>query len=497
MLAERYTARRVYKCPNCGKRVGLRAGDWRVYFAHAIGAANDECELYASSKVAYTGRRYKEVAGPDSKSFLHSSHLAFGFGSRGPQLALFLPPTVEDPWSGALRITAHRQSRTIRFQHLQKGQSFVFPLVDGRWTVSPVGDVSEQYLARIDIGPQVLAEGQNLFDGSRDMGKQILPGEAIGAGEVVWWVSRSEISVPAEMRDLVSLRYEAEVAGWFVHRIILAATLDAGRERHALATWIQRPIRPTRARVWIEEPWPRAHSALGISIFNLTDGIIWIRTDHDSDVTLRSVETGDVVLNTEAVREARWQNVQPGYWELIVNGYVHELFQVSAEKIHTPHNIAVQIDGAPTNDLIHTAAILRDIFQSSRPSFQLDLAWGEDAVSDLIFFNGKLLQLRDGHIGSVLFRPGCTLDIDNLGAAFWPAAAQDKAISPRVDSELRARAMWLLSVVSSPYLSAGERIRLPERWRQDAMLSRLLSASWPNRFVAQLRTLQRLLEIAS
>jgi len=423
--------------------------------------------------------------------------MTFGMGPRGPQLALFLPPADGDEWSGVLRVTALRLSQTIRFQHLAKGQRFVFALADGQWAVTPEGDVSERYLERIHVGPQMLAEEQNLFDASQDFGRQILPGEPLTAGDVVWWISRNEVTVPARLRDLVSLSREADAKAWFVCRITLAPILDAGRDRDAVAGWLQRPIRPKRARVWIEEPWPTGRSALGVPIFNPIDGAILIQSDQNADIALRSVYTGELVLRREMVQEARWADVRPGYWELLVNGYVHELLQVSADEMPTPANIVVQVNGASAIDFTCAQVALSNAFEGGGSSCQLDLAWREDSIGDLIFLNGKRLQSHDICSMSISVRPGYDLVIGNLGAASWAARNQEDRPLSQIDADMRSRAVWLLSVASSRRSFGGHRVRVPVPRQHDPILRRLMSASWSNRFAAQVRALQRLLEIAT
>jgi hypothetical protein len=495
VFAERSARRRPYNCPNCGKRVILRSGDVRKYFAHATGVADEECDLYVSAKIPYTGRRFLRAPAPESGYFLRSDHMAFGIGSLEPQLSLFLPPTGSEEWTGSLRFTADRISRTFRFQHLAQGQSCRFPLANGKWSVVPEGDVSEEYLGRIEIGPQVLAEGQNLFDASRDFGRQILPGEAVFAGDTLWWLSRSVVPAPTNLLDLATVSEEKIVKDWFIYRITLNRALDAGSQRDALANWLQRPVRPRRVPVWIEEPWAWSHSALGIPILDVADGSILIRSSRSSDIALRSVDTHEFAASVEMAAELRWADVREGDWELLVNGAVHEIFRVSASLQHAPSNLVAQLDGGAVVDFVHVQAAINEVAESGRRDCRLDLRWREESVGDLIKLNGRRLNPGNSCSALLSLAPGSTLSIDKIGTASWQPLTGNASLRPNPEP-LRRRATWLLSVAHKANPRARQRIRVPLRWQEDPVMRRLIGASWPDQLAAQVRVLQRLLEIS-
>lgn len=495
VLAARDVTRRAYKCPNCGKRVKLRSGSLRVYFAHANGVANSECDLYVSPRIEYSGRRYVRLVATESKSFLRFDHLAFGVGSLGPQLELFLPPTdQEQPWIGTLRFTAAGISRTFRYQHLLQGQRCKFPLAEGTWTVVPNGGVGESYLERIEIGPQSLAEGQNLFDASRDFGRQILPGESVFAGDSLWWLSRNEIRLPPNLNNLASCSQQTIANDWFIYRIELDPVLGMGWQRDALARWLQRPVRPQRARVWIEEPWAWGHSALGIPIFDITADEMAIRSDQRADIAVRSVETGEVMVSTEMATDLSWNNVKEGYWELVVNGIARELFLVS--KVGpSPSNVIARIDGDPPLDFAGVQASFAQKSKGNSALCQIELSWGEDSVADLIRLDGK--RISTGKESPVLFslKPGTNLSIDKFGEATWaPLLPRVAALTSNAEP-LRLRAAWLLSVSRSDRRGVRENIRVPPKWQKDPLIRQLMGAKWPQALAPQVRALQRLLEL--
>jgi hypothetical protein len=422
--------------------------------------------------------------------------MAFGIGSLEPQLSLFLPPTGSEEWTGSLRFTAERISRTFRFQHLVHGQSCRFPLANGKWSVIPEGDVSEEYLGRIEIGPQVLAEGQNLFDASRDFGRQILPGDAVFAGDTLWWLSRSVVPVPSNLLHLATVSEEKIVKDWFIYRITLNRTLDAGSQRDALANWLQRPVRPRRVAVWIEEPWAWSHSALGNPILDVADGPILIRSGQSADIGLRSVETHEFAASVDMATELLWADVREGDWELLVNGAVHEIFRVSATPHHACSNLIAQVDGGPAIDFVHVQASINEAAESRRRECRLELKWREASVGDLIELNGRRLNPGNSCSVSLALAPGSTLSVDKIGTASWPPLTRNANLCPDPEP-LRHRATWLLSVADKANPRARQRIRVPLRWQEDPVIRRLIGASWPDPLAAQVRVLQRLLDTST
>lgn len=495
VLAARDVTRRAYKCPNCGKSAKLRSGSLRVYFAHANGVADAECELYVSPRIEYTGRRYVRLVATESKSSLRSDHLAFGIGPQGPQLALFLPPTdQEEGWTGTLRFTAAGISRTFHCQHLLQGQNCKFPLAEGTWAVVPDGEVAESYLERIEIGPQFLAEGQNLFDASRDFGRQILPDASVFAGDSLWWLTRNEIRLPPKLNDLASFSQEIIVKDWFIYRIELDPELGMGWQRDSLARWLQRPVRPRRARVWIEEPWMWGHSALGIPIFDITAGEMAIRSDQQVDVAVRSVETGEVMVSAEMATELIWNNVKEGYWELVANGVARELFLVSKAG-PSPSNVIARIDGGPPLEFAGVQGAFAKGSKGKNALCRIELSWGEDSVADLVRLNGKRISTEREGMASLSLKPGTELSIDKFGEATWAPTLPEVVTLTSSTEPLRQRAAWLLSVSAYDRRGVRESIRVPPKWQKDPLIRQLMGATWPLALAPQVRALQRLLEL--
>jgi hypothetical protein len=492
--AARDAPRRTYNCPNCGKKAQLRSGPSRVYFAHANGVANDECELYTSPRIEYTGRRYVRSVPSESKSFIRSDHLAFGIGPFGPELALFLPPVnPEDEWTGNLQITADHISRTFRYAHLKQGRACKFPLAQGTWAVTPEGEVAEEYLARIDIGPQSLAEGQNLFDASRDLGKQILPGESVYAGDSLWWLTRNEIRLPPNLEGLASIKQFSADKEWFAYRIELQPGLVMAWQRDTLAKWLQRPVRPKRTRVWIEEPWVWAHSDLGIPIFDIGAGRLVIQSEQLVDVAVRSVDTGKVMVSGHMVSQLTWNDVEEGHWELVVNGVVRDLFLVSPAW-PSPSNVLASVDGGTPIDFASVQPALDERPAGNGTLCSIDLTWGESSVAELIRLNGERLSTQGQQSVSLYLKAGSTLSIDKIGeATMAPLPPQSAAYASNLEL-LRQHAAWLLGVTSPTFSRTSERIRIPPVWQSDPVIRQLMDRVWAVALAPQVRQLQRLLE---
>jgi len=465
-----------------------------VYFAHANGVANEECELYTSPRIEYTGRRYVRSVPSESKTFIRSDHLAFGIGSSGPELALFLPPVdPEEEWTGYLQFTADRVSRTFRYAHLRQGRACKFPLAQGTWAVTPDGEVAEEYLERIDNGPQSLAAGQNLFDASRDLGKQILPGESVYAGDSLWWLTRNEISLPPNLEGLASISQLSAGKEWMAYRIVLQTGLTMAWQRDTLAKWLQRPVRPKRTRVWIEEPWVWGHSDLGIPIFDISAERLTIQSEELVDIAVRSVDTGKVMASGHTVNRLTWNDVEEGNWELVVNGVLRDLFRVSAVW-PSPSNVLASIDGGAPIEFASLQAALERRPAGNNCLVSIHLTWGESSVGDLIRLNGERLSTLAERSVALYLKAGSTLSIDKLGEATMAPLRPQTAAHGSNLVLLRQHAAWLLGVTAPTLSRASERIRIPPTWQNDPVIRQLMDRVWTVKLAPQVRQLQRLLE---
>ncbi len=493
VAAARDAPRRAYNCPYCGKRAKLRSGSMRVYFAHANGVANEECELYTSPRIEYRGRRYPRSVPSETQTFLRTGHLAFGIGPGGPELALFLPPVNPgDEWAGSLQVTAGRVSRTFRCAHLKQGRSCKFPLTQGTWAVTPSGEIAEEYLERIDIGPQSLAEGQNLFDASRDLGRQILPGESVYAGDSLWWLSRNEIALPPLLENVASISQVDSYNNWFAYRVELQPELPMANQRDMLAKWLQRKVRPKPARVWIEEPYVWGHSDQGLPIFDVSAARVVIQSEQLVDIAVRAIDTGKVVVAGHSSNQLMWNDAREGQWELVVNGVVRDLFLVLPVG-PCPSNLLASIDGGNFIEFASVQAELDKRPPGMTAYCSLDLKWGDDSVADLIRLNGERISTKGQQLVSLKLRAGSALSIDKVGEATLAPLPVQAVSGPNLDY-LRHRAAWLLSVASSAITRESERVRVPLIWQRDPVIRQLMNRVWTVTLAPQVRQLQRLLE---
>ena len=85
------------------------------------------------------------------------------------------------------------------------------------------------------------------------------------------------------------------------------------------------------------------------------------------------------------------------------------------------------------------------------------------------------------------------VQVDKIGTVSWPPLTANVTLRPDPE-RLRRRATWLLSVAHNADPRARQRICVPQRWQEDPVIRRLIGASWPDQFAAQVRVLQRLLE---
>jgi len=338
------------------------------------------------------------------------------------------------------------------------------------------------------VGTQSLESSQNLFDATRDLGKRILPGVPVTAGDTLWWVARQRISVPAVVSHLVTLAVECEVYGWFVHKISLASELPVGQERDALAQWLQRPVRPRRARVWVERPWAFAHSPIGIPVYRLDSEEWVIRSDQPVDITICPASGGEPVLAEEWIKEATWDLPRVGFWELRVNDKTYDLFEVVEAPTAEPHNLRVKVSGRNTESVLAAQAAL----DSARGRVcTIELYWQDEGIGRLIRPVGPARVAFDNTSARVDLSAGASVDLENLGRLARPLVEEVDLAASEAFAVLRTRAAWLHSVSSTG--SQSERVVVPAKLQRDPIIRQLVGATWERRFAPHVRALQRLL----
>jgi Competence protein CoiA-like family len=193
VLAESATRRRRYLCRRCHAEVILKSGMKNAaHFAHAKGEAAPDCEDYFPSAFVYRGRRSTWETLETTERPADSLDLYIEVLATGPRLLLWVPPVENEvAWGGVLQITTQRLTRSLTARHLQRGQFVSFDLVDSTWTVSIDGDVPEDYLSRIDVGPGSLETELNLFDATHSPGRKLGAAAAVRLGDAVWLVTRN------------------------------------------------------------------------------------------------------------------------------------------------------------------------------------------------------------------------------------------------------------------------------------------------------------------
>lgn len=482
-------AARIYRCPTCGARVSVRRGSERAaHFAHLQGVANADCENYTPSRIEYRRRPPGEgrIVGPS----IATSYLSLSLSAERPRLAYWLPPAPGATWTGAVEVEAFGTSRQIRAANLRNGQRVEFPLVDGQWIVSDTGDVADEYLELIARGRQSLDVSGAVFDASSAVGRQVLPGQSVAYGQSLHWVSRNALDLKAPGVRLCLVQKLAIASGWHIYKIQLPEGAYSGDEFLELVQWLERRIRPARPKVWIETPWARATTETGFQVYDPSDGDLIVRADRSVDIRIADARTGRSVLERLSQQHVRAQDLEQGTYDLFVNDLLHETFVIKVVGRRGSSAVLVRIDALEPIALPYAQPELDKLIASGKPSVSLHVAWEHPAVGAIVSFGGEALRHDGGLEAQVLMSPGMRLDVANLGSLEWPIeAAVPTSQTKPIPAQLLERAAWLLSVAETAVGRAGERVKVPEVLRREAVFRSLARAVWCLRLGPQVRAM--------
>ncbi len=498
MWASDALARRPYRCPNCGQRVSVREprSSFRArHFAHAIGVADQDCELYFPPSFRYSGRAaaYEQFSEVDR---LHHDHLELTVGPHGPLLALCLPPAGKGGWTGSIQFSAQRVSRQLRWHHLQRGQRIEFPLFDGRWSLTPNGVVALEYLESVQLGDQSLEAGANLFYVERALGRRVLPAESISCGESVRWLSRQPFQLPNELRNAIAVECEYQANGWTLNRLAIPSQLS-GVQLRLLTEWIQRRVAEQRVRVWVESPCADAYTAQGAPIYP-RNSILRIRSDRTVDFKLRNVDTSRVLHEAVSATECVLEANEEGHIEVLVNDHHSDFIYIGSAG--TPINALVRFAGAEPADISCAQQSLDAVISSGRDRCPILVTVGYGVVAELLSA-ARLNVESDDRVIRTELRPGSYIRFDKLGEVSWPSptpAVVEDALSidrecqveaPRLQEKIR----WLRSLAGHP-AATSIRLRLPTALARREPFASLATLSWPVRWAPHVRLFQRDLE---
>lgn len=486
------TSRR-YRCGVCNAPVHLRVGnDRRPHFAHASGEADPTCHEYFPSSVAYTGRRMLPLHANRNVDSGESEDLLFAITESGPRLFVSLPPAHGTGiWTGSVDIDAYRVSRRMTRQHLEKGQMVDFELWDGQWTVKTNGGVSADYESRLDLGTNCLESALNVFDAMHSPAPRVGPTRAVRLGDSLWVITRQASFTWDKPDSKIRVDRCSTMGGWHVEYVEIPR--KAAPELVArMSRWLQRPIRPARACVFVASPWPSAYTPAGIAIYPLTGQVLEIESDQSADLELRDSH-GQVEKKAQHTKTLCWDRPIAGLWTVAVNGDAFFSFEICASPPALAPLITVTLEGGATRDLFQAQVELDRCVDSVAP--RAVIRWAHPSLSNRISFNGSPIDDPKQH--SIDIPAGtcdATLSACNFGALRWPARPQPVERTPNEDvAVIYARARWVLSRALPLGSASGITMRVPSKWRWDAVVGALQHRRWPIGLQAQLQVLQQAL----
>jgi hypothetical protein len=486
---------RGYRCAVCNAPVHLRAGsDRRAHFAHVSGKADPECEEYFPSEAPYTGRRPLGGAQEhDGGEGLQRVELFFDLTEAGPILSVSMPPSAgTGSWTGSIDLEAHRVSRRFTNQHLLTGQRVNFELLDGQWLIRANGEVSLDYESRLDLGVSCLESSLNIFDAMHSPAPRMGPTRAARLGEALWVITR-QTTINWDTPDAsVGLERCASVGGWFVEYVQLPRTASPQAVAQ-LARWLQRPIRPARACVYVASPWPSAYTSAGVAVYPMIAGGLEIRSDQNADMQLID-EHGQVTAEAPYSDVLRWAKPIAGVWTVVVNNDPFLTFVIADQPPVAGPAIVARVDGGLEQNLFDAQAQLERDGQSSPPHTVIE--WKSPGIAHCMRINGT--PLDDPETG-ILEIPagawGTTLTAGNFGTLRW--AERSMTTAPARSADLRAiydRARWVLSKALPFESTSGISIRVAKEWRSDFILGALRHRRWSVEFQPHLQLLLRAMD---
>jgi hypothetical protein len=481
---------RRYRCAVCNAPVHLRAGsDRRRHFAHASGKGDPDCHEYFPSEAPYTGRRGLGPQGQVGGEGVEGVKLFFDLTDAGPILSVSMPPSAgTGTWTGLIDVEAYRVSRRFTSQHLLNGRRVDFQLSDGQWLIKTNGDVSLDYESRLDLGMTCLESSLNIFDAMHSPAPRVGPTRAVRLGDSLWVITRQTTFNWNKPDAKVRMERSASVGGWYVEYVQLPR-MASPQLVAQLANWLQRPIRPARACVYVASPWPSAYTSTGVAVYPMITGGVEIISDQKADLQLVG-DYGEATAEAPHATSLHWERPAVGLWTVVVNGDPFLTFAIADEPPRPRAAIVASFDKGPAKTLFEAEAELERALQS-RPPPRTVIEWQSPGVAHCVNLNGA--PLDNPEKGFVEIPPdawGTTLSAGNFGTLRWPVQAKVKA--PARSVHLRAiydRARWVLSKALPFGSTSGISIRVKKEWQSDVILSALQHRRWPVEFQPHLQLL--------
>jgi hypothetical protein len=361
-----------------------------------------------------------------------------------------------------------------------------FALSDGQWNISVVGEVSADYVSRVQIGPGSLESSLNLFDATHTPGRRIGPSQPIRLGDSLWAITRDAGFLQQGSLTPARVQTQATAGGWQVYHVDVPDTVSPD-DAIGLSRLLQRPIRHSQVRVWLESPWPIALREDGTVILPIVESGLSIKADRLIDVEIRGTD-GEQVRTSDQVTALSWDEPRPGVWVVFVNE--HRFMQFEIAEYDEPTAIAPAIGLILADGTVHSLfAAQAFIDRNDQVWSALEIArmiWTDDSLARLIRING--LPLQDALCTTNEFRLSTSeltaITAGNFGRLRWGPVEQARSpcVKPAYPKHVVRRAIWLLSVAGSVNQSSDETNQIPLRFALKAshpVIDRLKNTWWP------------------
>jgi hypothetical protein len=367
-----------------------------------------------------------------------------------------------------------------------------FRLHDGQWTLSAIGDVSDEYLGKLTLGRQSLEAERSLFYTTTTNGRLVELTESVRLGQSLWWIRREELATSDPLLSRVTVELQWQGSGWRVYLVALPA-IATHDEIGALSQWLQRSVRPSRPRVWVESPCVRQVLRDGTEVFALTDGPLKWRADPAVSFRLMRHGSEIAVLEISAATEMIWNEPELGTWQVEVDEVATASIRVVPEPPTYAAAIVCEIDGGPTFDIVQLQTYVDSQTEQGISSINGKLRYQTPAIGGLLSFSERTLS---SELLEQQFRLSSDVNISagNLGSASWPETPMREAVAESHVSH-SPLARWLAWVGAVGSKRGDIRLSVPSSYRSKSPLyARLARLTWSPRFAAQVRLLQRRLE---
>lgn len=502
VLAAQATPRRRYRCTRCDAEVMLRTGAVRIpHFAHVAGEADPDCDLFFSVSSAHLGRPQRRNWSETGEDRASGCALFFSEQAGGPQLYFWLPAsTSRSNWSGLIRFEANQVTRQLTHSHLERGQLIAFNLLDGQWLITIDGQVSDDYLSQLEVGPGSLESGLNIFLASKSPGPRLGPTDVVRLAESYWIITR-QFNFELDRRAASTITIPiSSVGGWLVYLMTLPETATVETLAN-LSGWLQRPVRHARAEIWIDRPWPSSKTPDGTPVIPLMDIGVELKSDTPMDIEIRSSLNGHSVASFPFCSRALWKSVSEGRWTVFGNDAAFLSFVITVTPPLIPAALTVQVNDSVLLDLYRAQELINELATAGQTTASLELRWNCDAIAAIIRLNGISPDLAAGqdHWNFVL-RPGDHLHVGNLGSIVWVSTQIIAAPSlkyRKLDEAILMRLRWLISVSNRPNQINELVACVPSSLLKHPVLYRFSCARWPRGYAPHIRIIESQLKAYS